>query len=472
MSFRTLHLWTTACAAALASACAASSPVPPQTDPYFPASLTISPDEKFLFIANANSDLKFGAGSVQVYDLDAVDALAKAWKGGKGPVPAGCTADSTHPELARCPSTVDGQRAGYVGAAAAQIGNFVSAIRAQKLTDGTLRLFTTVRGDPSVTWLDFSPTTGTIDCGGEGDFPRCNDLHHVSAYRNDSNLGILGSEPFSIAIDDAREHVVLTHLSTGNVSLLRAPLDHIEAPTLQDTLTGLWAENSRRFISAVGVAPRKPGDPSDLFYVTSRSEARINVLHAIDTISGDGKRAARLVREDSFFYAPAPAGNGTDGAARGVTFSADGNRAFVANRQPSSLMIFDTSLGARGVPANQLVGEVGLCPHLTVDVLLTGGPDAVAVIETPDGPRVYVTCFDIGEVWVVDVDRARVEATISVGLGPDSLAVPPANLTTPSHNLAFVGNYGDDTISAIDVDPTSPTYLHTVLQLGKLRGEN
>ena len=42
----------------------------------------------------------------------------------------------------------------------------------------------------------------------------------------------------------------------------------------------------------------------------------------------------------------------------------------------------------------------------------------------------------------------------------------------PDRRLAYVANYGDDTISVIDLDPASATYHHTVLQLGKLRGED
>jgi DNA-binding beta-propeller fold protein YncE len=459
--------------AAALGACAASSPVPPQNDPYFPATLAVSPDpaDSFLFIANANSDLKYGSGSVQVYDLAQVGQMTSAWNGGAGALPADCTADAIRPELAHCSSTTgDGARAGYVAAAAVQIGNFVSALRVQLLTGGTMRLFTTVRGDPSVTWMDFSPSAGTLDCGGSGSFPRCDDRHRLQTIRNDEDLGVLLEEPFGMAIDGAREHVIVTHLTRGDISLVYAPLDPAQPPTLQDRLTGIWAGNANNVVSAVAAAVRKPGDPTDLFYVTSRAEARINVVRAVDTVDAEGARTARLVRADSFFYAPAPAGNGTDGDARGVSFSPDGDEAYVVSRTPSSLMIFDTSIDpTTGAPRHLLRSQVALCPHLTAG--LGGGPDAVAVVDIDDDPavfepRVYVTCFDIGEIWVVDTDRGLLEATVPVGRGPDSIAISTA------HQQAYVGNYGDDTISVIDLDTQSPTYQHAVLQLGELRGEN
>src|SRR6185369_10694977 len=135
-------------------------------------------------------------------------------------------------------------------------------------------------------------------------------------------------------------------------TLVHAPLDPGQPPTLQDRLTGIWAgNNSTNSVSAVAAAVRKPGDPTDLFYVTSRAEARINVVRAVDTMDATGGKTGRLVRADSFFYAPAPAGNGTDGDARGVSFSPDGDEAYVVSRTPSSLMIFDTSIDpASGVP--------------------------------------------------------------------------------------------------------------------------
>jgi DNA-binding beta-propeller fold protein YncE len=464
-----------ACASALVAACAASSPVPPQNDPYFPATLALSPDtaESFLFIANANSDLKYGSGSVQVYDLAQVEQMASGWNGGAGALPADCTIDALRPELAHCLSTTaDGARAGYVAAAAVQIGNFVSALRVQLMNGGSMRLFSAVRGDPSVTWMDFTPADGKLDCGGSGGFPRCDDRHRLQTMRNDEDLGVLLEEPFGMAIDGAREHVIVTHLTRGDVSLIHAPLDPAQPPTLQDRLTGIWAgNNSQNIVSAVAAAVRKPGDPTNLFYVTSRAEARINVVRAVDTVDAAGAPTARLVRADSFFYAPAPAGNGTDGDARGVAFSPEGDQAFVVSRTPASLMVFDTSIDpTTGTPRHVLTHQVALCTHLTAGID-GGGPDALAVVDVNDDPavfepRVYVTCFDIGQIWVVDTDRGRLESTIPVGRGPDSFTISAV------HKQAYVGNYGDDTISVIDLDTQSPTYQHAVLQLGELRGEN
>jgi DNA-binding beta-propeller fold protein YncE len=472
LPLRARRFATLTLAAGLAGACAASSPVPPQVDPYFPSTVAISPDsnEGFLFLANANSDLKYGSGSVQVYDLGQVEGMASKWNGGAGDLPNDCTHDAIHPELAHCSSTTaDGARAGYVAAAAVQIGNFVAALRVQPLNDGTMRLFSSVRGDPSITWMDFSPATGELDCGGEGEFPRCDDRHRLQTVRNDEKLGVIQVEPYGMAIDSAREHVIVTHLTTGDISLVRAPLDPAELPTLQDRLTGIWAPNSQNLISAVSAAPRKPGDDADLFFVTSRSEARVNVVRAVDHVEPDGTKTARLVRADSFFYAPSPAGNGIDGDARGVAFSPDGDQAFVVSRLPPSLMTFDTSIDPdTGTPRHEMRNQVALCSHLVVAA--GGGPDAIAIIDVNDDPavyepRAYVTCFDIGEVWVVDTDRGLLEATIPVGRGPDSIVISTV------HKQAYVGNYGDDTISVVDIDPQSPTYQHAVLQLGELRGE-
>jgi len=70
-------------AAALAGCPAgAESVAPPQYDFYFPTGFAISPDERYLFVLSANSDLRYSAGSMQVIDLAQVDAVADAWRDG------------------------------------------------------------------------------------------------------------------------------------------------------------------------------------------------------------------------------------------------------------------------------------------------------------------------------------------------------------------------------------------------------
>lgn len=430
------------------AACAASSPEPPANDPYFPAALTLSPDGKSLFVASANADLKYGSGTVHVYDVAAVAELAAAWQGGAAAPPAGCELGD-RPGVVECPSTVAGARAGYVSAAA-QIGNFVSALGSQLLDDGRVRLFAAVRGDPSVTWIDWDAAARTIDCGGSGSFPRCDDRHRLDAFLNNPSEGTeLAAEPFGVGVDGPGESVLITHLTTGLITLVRAPADG-GPPLLTDRLTGIWTPNSNGIITAVSVAPRLPGDPAGFFYVTSRSEARINVVRPLS----EGEEAARrLVLVNSFFFAPAPAQGGTDADARGLAFTSDGKRMVMVSRTPASLYTLDTSIDRDGRPANRVIGQVEICAQ----------PSGVAIDEGDRQGVAYVPCFGSGELWAVDLATQRLVATITVGRGPSGVAVDSAR------HLAFVVDYADDTVTVVDLDPANLTYQHAVLVLGKKR---
>src|SRR5262249_49333286 len=122
-------------ATGLVAGCPASAEqvAPPQFDLYFPTGLATSPDQKYLFAISANSDLLYSAGSVLVFDLDAVASIAGNWQTGKV-VPAGCEDIATRPTILSCPTNVDGQPAnGILGDAGMQIGSFGISLAVEPL---------------------------------------------------------------------------------------------------------------------------------------------------------------------------------------------------------------------------------------------------------------------------------------------------------------------------------------------------
>ena len=54
---------------------------------------------------------------------------------------------------------------------------------------GALRLFVPVRGDPSITWVDFYPSDQETDCGGSGNPPKCDEDHSLTQLRDDVDFG-------------------------------------------------------------------------------------------------------------------------------------------------------------------------------------------------------------------------------------------------------------------------------------------
>ena len=176
---------------------------------------------------------------------------------------------------------------------------------------------------------------------------------------------------------------------------------------------------------------------------------------ADDAQTADGKPNERIIRGPSFFldgYDPVNAA-GISGDARGIQFSADGNRAYIVNRLPPALYVYDTSIGDEGLPVNQALGQIELCEQ----------PSAIRIVDAGGGPKAYLPCFATGRLWIIDLGTLTVEAAIDVGTAPDGIAV------STTRKQAYVTNYADDTIAVVDIDPTSPTFDQAIIRLGKQR---
>lgn len=424
-------------ATALLAGCPASSEeVQPQRDQIdFPSGLALSPAQDLLFAVSANSNLRYSSGLVSVFDADLIDSLIDGWLDSGDPGP--CQPDGTSPAVLACDESD-----AVLSDASVRIGNFATAIAVQTLDSGDLRLFVPVRGDPSVTWIDVDPSSGELSCGGSGSLPECDEAHRLTDLRGDASLGTVVDEPFGVFVDSQNHYALVSHLTRGAVSLIDTPGTG-DPPVLTDAAGGLFASNGGS-AGATGIAGRVPGSAADLIYVTSRSEARVQVLYVKRP---DGGGLPFLVPADFFFLNMVQPS--TD--ARGIAFSSDGSRAFIVNRQPPMLHVVDTSAGPTGVPRNVLVGAIELCDQ----------PSNIALADTGSGPVAYVACFDAGQVWAIDPGTRAVKALIAVGRGPHALAV------SPDRNRLYVGNFLDSTISVVDITPGAITENHVVLRLGR-----
>jgi DNA-binding beta-propeller fold protein YncE len=238
---------------------------------------------------------------------------------------------------------------------------------------------------------------------------------------------------------------VVTHLTSGAVTLAEAPVDG-DDPLLVDAVAGLFASDPVTGVrGAVGAAGRLPGSAGDRIYVTSRSEARIQTL---TVVRPEGSRFPTIVPGDFFFLT---GGVQPSDDSRGIAFSPDGNRAFIINRDPPILHVVDTSMSELGTPRNEFIGGIELCREASN--LIVG--------DVGRGTRVYVACFRDGQVWSIDPEGFVVEAITDVGRGPHAVAV------SARHGLLFVTNFLENTIAVIDVSPGSITESRVVLRLGR-----
>ena len=84
------------------------------------------------------------------------------------------------------------------------------------------------------------------------------------------------------------------------------------------------------------------------------------------------------------------------------------------------------------------------------------------MIDTGDGDRIFITCFQDGQVYVVDPRGvSSVEDILTVGRGAYAIAA------APTRRRIYVTNFLEDTIAVIDADAASPTRNRVVLELGE-----
>ncbi len=428
-----------ACALALAGCPATSDEVRPPGDQFFfPTGLSMLGDETALFVLNANSDLRYDSGTINVVDTLKIETLANAWvSSGTLPEGADCEIDKTIALTMIC-----NEKEAILEGSTIRTGNFATEIGVQRLDDGNSRLFAAVRGDPSLTWADYNAGSKELSCGGGGSVPRCDEDHRLSRMRNDDSIGSMASEPFGLYVDEVGGFVIMTHLTQGAVTLADAPKDG-SPPILSDVVGGIFRpDNLTNVSSALGATARTPGGR---VYVTSRSEERVQTF----TVARIGSEFPSLVPADFFFLrGVSPSDNG-----RGIRFSSTGDTAYVVNRTPAMLQVLDTSLDLTGTPKNELVQAIELCSSAS----------NLVIGDLGEGERVYVSCFREGQVWVVDPELGTVESIIDVGRGPQGIAISTNN------SKLYVSNFLEDTVSVVDLKPGVATENRVVLKLGRTR---
>jgi DNA-binding beta-propeller fold protein YncE len=80
--------------------------------------------------------------------------------------------------------------------------------------------------------------------------------------------------------------------------------------------------------------------------------------------------------------------------------------------------------------------------------------------DSGQGPRLYVNCFDTGEIYVFDPSVPTLLTTFQVGRGPAGMVFDT------QHPLAYVIGFSDNNISVVDLAPGSQTQYHVIQRLG------
>ena len=439
--------------AVLVAACTASADQvrPPDDEIYFPTGIAVAPDETVAFVTSANSELRYDSGTVSVFDLQTVDDTIAAWTT-RQEIPSGtcgsdpcCEQDPDHTETLVCDESLFINKGAGV-----RIGNFATDVAIQDLGGGSLRLIIPTRGDPSIAWVNWDGSRLSCNPGGEAN-ALCDDAHRLSYVDNNADLASIPEEPFGVFADSAGEFAMVTHLTTGAVTLIDSPKnsDNVQ---VTDVLSGIFAADpSNGLRGATGVAGRLPNAAGDIIYVGSRSEDRVQTF----TVGRPVNDAPPFMLPGNWFFLDAVGGNnGGSSDTRGMQFSIDGSRLYMVNRRPPSMQIWDTSIGPTGFPKNRAVGATDICRQAST----------VAISGSGDAERAYVSCFQDGQVYVVDPrGKVSVDDIMLVGRGPYATAA------ARQRNRLFVTNFLEDTIAVVDIAPNTRTHDRVVLRIGKVK---
>ena len=415
-------------AIALAACMPDTAGVPPASDRiFYPTAASITPDGGYLAVANSNFDLAYRAGTVVVVDISKVaDEL----------VP-GCPEEGCDPveeaEFLLAGETV-------------RTGSYASTL--EKAPGGT-RMYLTVRGDTTLTTLDFDPAAETgkrLTCFNPDDPPRsreCSSDHRVKDG--------LSADPYAIGIrrityaldggDVTVDWIFVSHLTSGKITVFEAEVNPLE----RDLAPRAVLEDSS-FPEGVSAIEYHPLVPSSFYTATRHADVLYTFGFASDPQDFDG--STRIVLGPTVGLDAV--GDGHDN--RDLAFSGDGTMAYVTNRTPNSLIMIDTSLDEFGYPRNDAVGAVEL----------DSGPSLVTVWSPPGSGRewVYASCYNSDRVYVIDPEIRAAVDVILTGNGPHTF------VADGEHMLGYLLNFLESTISVVDLDPSSATFNDVRATLG------
>jgi len=465
----------------------------PGTEPqsnmfHFPAGLVLDPGGKFLYVSNANSDLKYSGGTIMMIDLERFDRAVKAFRG--EPTDAvsvadakTCIKDPLDPMVVDCPET-----SFVLADQTVKVGNFAGNMQLRDFGDHR-RLFVGVRGDPSVTFIDVYPNgapapdgrmlrcfDGSTNLAGITSPPACASNHQIQFFQCTGDpscmMGngtypagkqLIPTEPFGMMLDEGNlangspyHRLVLSHLKEGRISIVDADAAGGDT-SIQYVSNPFFPEDSQHRHGAFSLAPQHPGTgASSLWYLTSNIQPSLATFRIAD---------ANVVIPAVNFSIASLFSNGSD--LRSLVFQPDGNRMFVTENAPPSVLVFDTSPQTGpvmpGQPQAALRDVIDVCTlpsHLEMYPLVWQGPAG-----TPPRTllRLYVMCFIANQIMVVDPDRAGVDDTILVGRGPNDIVFRSGPGISPR---AYVTNFSEHTIGLVDLQPGSPTEHRMTARIG------
>lgn len=486
---------------------------------YFPTGLALSAGRSTLYVANSDFDLKYAGGTLQAFDAQAlrkaVGPLALALGSGAGAAVACASAGlavNSDPYLSPGPCAslpIDSflRNTVFIGAFAS------SLVLVHSPVERGARLFSPVRGDPSLTYFDVeddripvtSPTFA-LECSvGPDGF--CGDTHRIGRSSAGSLRGLqLPADPIGTAASSDGGALVSAHQTQATTSLIVNPWG---ATPYISYFTGQLANGPtelaaipRPAVVAEAAAAASAGNYAvnyrDAFVVTYRGAAQLDLVEyhpdsgsiparpflvvaqtfplTISASNIDSRGVAIVASERNVCEARC-AVDGTQLECLAACAESIPLRIYVANRTPASLLVgrVHTSL-VREATSEAGASRITAVFH-TVEMhgslALDFGPGHVRVgqVVAADGKladRVFALSFDARAITIVDPSSDSVEAIVRTGRGPQEFAIDSGLENGTAYSLAYVAHFTDSYLGIVDLDQRHPvTYGQIVASLGE-----
>lgn len=485
---------------------------PPLDAIIFPVGVTLSTSGERLYVANSDFDLRYNGGTVVALDAVAIRELLPTFcradegcgkgstcRGANGSLFGVCVDEEGSPcgELGekpvgqqaftpgRCnPVDLSGSELVVAGVRTAPFSTDIRYVRFEgENGEQRARLLLPVRGDASLHWMDVEKPNGKfreLDCGQptSSDGNSCDEAHRVG--NEDHEVSSSGSklppEPASIGVSEDGSVAIVGHQTLGRIALFT---NRDDGPRLEEIFEGVGFSPMAAAPLPAPLAP-EPGLLSDFLvsYLLPTNEPRPYVelmrvwsgpenaflqrggkAYLTNTQSGYDARGIVVdatARKECLAACPC------DGAEECAGCNSQCMQApmpvFLASRRPDSLIV-------GSINEKQGSAEEARLPDFESIAALRGGPSRLAsgAIINELGQRerrVFVLSFDTGTMTVYDPTSGDVETRITVGRGPQGVAIDSDNA------LAYVALFTDSYVSVVDLDKRHATYGQILLNLG------
>lgn len=395
---------------------------PPELAFFYPTALYLDSSEKTLFVTNGNSDLRYNGSTILALDMEKIISMTA------DPLTAGnCSADPENPSEFLCSLSDELLRSSL------RTGNFAGDIVHVKstLTDG-YRLLFSVRGDPSITWVDVkTDSEGNVTCmdcgnGCTDSFPRdCSSSNKI--FIKDG----LASDPFKLYYDSDLEYVLVTHLSEPVITVIDTLS---EPPVVVQVTDDFFVPSTYGYTGGYEII--SAGTTKDEYFATNAYGPEIVKLKMIYS---EDDAAYKLIFSDNY-YLQAPWGPFEIGAeARGMALSSENKWMYTTVRNPPMLLIHD-------LEENEYL-ELSMNLQNYVEIPLQ--PSAVKTSDMAYGYElVYIANFSSGILTVVDPVDGIIVDEIECGSGPGDFIF----VDFPEFRGIITANFGEGTLSFIKIE--------------------